>query len=79
MKHYTIRQVLENFIQMPDFWFYRPPIDWELETKGAFSLNSWEFAPDSTDHLPPQVISEGWREALDKASIEDVISNLDQQ
>lgn len=79
MKLYTIREVLENIIQMPDSWFYLPPINWELETKGAFSLNGWEFAPDSTDHLPPQVISEGWREALDKASIEYVISNLDQQ
>lgn len=79
MKLHTIRDVIENIDQMPDSWFYLPPTDWELDTKGAFSLNSWEFAPDSTDYLPPQVMSERWRAALDNALIEDVLSNLDQQ
>lgn len=79
MKLYSIREVIENIDQMPESWFYLPPTDWELDTKGAFSLDSWDFPPDSTDYLPPQVASEGWIASLDKALIEDVISNLDQQ
>lgn len=79
MKTYSIREVLENIGQMPETWFYLPATTWTLDTKGAFSLDSWDFPPDSTDYLPPQVASEGWKASLDKASIEDVISNLDQQ
>nr|WP_272903941.1 hypothetical protein [Pseudomonas petrae] len=64
---------------MPDNWFYLPATEWTLDTHGAFSLNSRDFAPDSTDYLPPQVIGEGWVSTLDKAMIEDVIFNADQQ
>lgn len=79
MKLYSIREVIENIDKMPESWFYLPPTDWKLDTKGAFSLDSWDFPPDSTDYLPPQVANEGWKASLDKASIEDVISNLDMQ
>lgn len=79
MKTYSIREVLQNIAHMPDSWFYLPATPWTLDTRGAFSLDSWDFAPDSTDHLPPQVFSEGWVATLEKAMIEDVIFNADQQ
>jgi len=79
MKTYSIREVLENIDQMPDSWFYMPDTAWNLETKGAFSLDSRDFPPDSTEYLPPQVASQGWRETLDTPMIEDVIANTDQQ
>lgn len=79
MKTYSIRKVLQDIALVPDSWFYLPPIEWTLDTYGAFSLNSRDFAPDSTDYLPPQVIREGWVSTLDKAMIEDVICNVDQQ
>ncbi|MDY7073075.1 hypothetical protein PshuTeo2_31980 [Pseudomonas hunanensis] len=79
MRVYSIREVLENLDKMPDSWFYLPSSNWALDTKGAFSLDSRDFPPDSTDYLPPQVANEGWIETLDTPMIQDVISNTDQQ
>jgi hypothetical protein len=79
MKNYSIKEVLLNIAEMPDTWFYLPNVTWSLDTEGAFSLDSRDFPPDSQDYLPPQVLSEGWIETLEKAMIEDVISNADAQ
>lgn len=79
MKTYSMREVLEGLDRMPDAWFYLPNTSWTLDTKGAFSLDSRDFAPDSTDFLPPQVASEGWIETLDTPMIQDVIDYTDQQ
>ena len=79
MKNYSIREVLQDIGHMPDSWFYLPATQWTLDTRGAFSLDSRDFAPDSTDYLPAQVFSDGWVAALEKPMIEDVIFNADQQ
>ena len=79
MKTYSMREVLEGLDRVPDAWFYLPNTSWTLDTKGAFSLDSRDFAPDSTDFLPPQVASEGWIETLDTTMIQDVIDYTDQQ
>ena len=79
MRVYSIREVLENLDKMPDSWFYLPNSNWTLDTKGAFSLDSRDFPPDSTDYLPPQVANEGWIETLDTPMIQDVINYTDQQ
>lgn len=79
MKTYSIREVLQQIEHMPDAWFYLPDIEWTLETLGAFSLDSRDFPPDSNEHLPPQVLDEGWLETLETAMIEDVIANTNQQ
>jgi len=79
MREFSIREVLENLERMPDSWFYLPSTNWTLDTLGAFSLDSRDFAPDSTDYLPPEVASEGWVETLDTSMIQDVIDYTDQQ
>jgi hypothetical protein len=79
MKTYSIREVLEGVHAMPNSWFYLPSAPWTLETQGAFSLDSRDFPPGSTDYLPPQVASDDWKETLDTTMIEDVISNTNQQ
>lgn len=79
MKTYSIREVLEDVRTMPDAWFYLPSMPWTLDTRGSFSLDSRDFPPGSTDYLPPQVMSDGWKETLDTPMIEDVISNANQQ
>jgi len=79
MKTYSIREVLENIDKMPNSWFYMPDLEWNLETRGSFSLDSRDFPPGSTDYLPAQVASHGWKETLDTPMIEDVIANADQQ
>jgi len=79
MKTYSIREVLEGLNRIPDSWFYLPNTNWTLDTRGAFSLDSRDFAPDSTDYLPPQVASEGWIETLDTPMIQDVIDYTNQQ
>jgi len=79
MKTYSMREVLEGLDRMPDAWFYLPNTSWTLDTKGAFSLDSRDFAPGSTNFLPPQVASEGWIETLDAPMIQDVIDYTDQQ
>ncbi|TDV58601.1 hypothetical protein [Pseudomonas sp. LP_7_YM] len=79
MKTYSIREVLENIEKMPDSWFYMPDSAWDLETRGSFSLDSRDFPPDSTEYLPPQVASLGWKETLDTPMIEDVIANTNHQ
>ncbi|MEE4707705.1 hypothetical protein V2K55_18585 [Pseudomonas alliivorans] len=79
MKKYSIRQVLKEISDMPDGWFYLPDGEWKLDTEGSFSLDSRDFSPDSKDYLPPQVITEGWKETLDTPMIEDVIFNVNEQ
>lgn len=79
MKTYSIREVLENPDKVPDSWFFLPNSSWTLDTKGAFSLDSRDFDPDSTDHLPPQVASEGWIETLETPMIQDLIEYTNQQ
>ncbi len=79
MKEYSILEVFSKIDKMPDGWFYLPPEDWALHTKGSFSLDSRDFPPDSTDHLPPQVKTYGWVEVVDTPTIEDIISNVNQQ
>jgi hypothetical protein len=79
MKEYTIFEVISNVKAMPDGWFYLPPKNWTLETKGAFSLDSRDFPPGSTDYLPSQVKTYGWVEVIDTPTIEDIVSNVDQQ
>jgi len=73
MRTYSIREVLENPDVIPDSWFYLPNSSWTLDTRGAFSLDSRDFEPDSTEYLPAQVFSEGWIETLDKSMIQDVV------
>ena len=62
-------------------WFYLPPNpnEWNLDTKGIFSLDSSDFPPDSDDYLPEQVKTDGWIGTLDGASIEDVIDYVNNQ
>ena len=79
MKTYSIREVLQQIEHMPNAWFYLPNTGWTLDTLGAFSLDSRDFPADSNEHLPPQVLNEGWVETLETAMIEDVISNTNQQ
>lgn len=79
MKTYRLQEVLQDIAHMPDSWLYLPAAEWTLDTRGAFSLDSRDFAPDSTGYLPAQVFSDGWVPTLDKAMIEDVIFNADQQ
>ncbi|MBI6823687.1 DUF7716 domain-containing protein [Pseudomonas syringae] len=79
MKTYSIREVILNISEMPNSWFYLPDMPWKLDTKGAFSLDSRDFPPDSTDYLPPQVLGEGWKETLETPIIEDIISNVNEQ
>jgi hypothetical protein len=47
-----------------------------LDTEGVFSLDSFDFPPDSDAYLPEQARKNGWIEALDGASIEDVLENV---
>jgi hypothetical protein len=79
MKTYSIREVLEGLEKMPDSWFYLPSTAWTLDTRGAFSLDSRDFPPDSEDYLPPQVRNEGWVETLESAMIQEVIDYANQQ
>lgn len=79
MKTYSIREVLQQIEHMPSAWFYLPNTGWTLDTLGAFSLDSWDFPANSNEHLPPQVLNEGWVATLETTMIEDVIFNTDQQ
>lgn len=81
MKLISIREVLSNPDKIPQTWFYLPPdkTTWNLDTLGVFSLDSWDFPPDSNEYLPKQVKNDGWIETLDGASIEDVIDYAKQQ
>jgi len=77
----SVRDVLSHPEKNPETWFYLPPNlrEWNLNTKGIFSLDSFDFPPDSDDFLPEQVKKNGWIETLDGASIEDVIDNVNNQ
>ncbi|MBF7142721.1 MULTISPECIES: DUF7716 domain-containing protein [Pseudomonas] len=76
---YKIKEILLNVGTMPNGWLYLPNTEWTLETVGAFSLDSKDFPPGSTDHLPDQALREGWVEVLETAMIEDVIDDVDRQ
>lgn len=71
----SIRDVLLHPEKNPSTWFYLPSNshEWGLDTKGIFSLDSYDFPPDSDEYIPKQVKTNGWIETLDRASIEDVI------
>lgn len=71
----TLREILSNPNALPETWLYLPQEEWDLNTEGAFSEDSWDYPPDSDEHLPIEVKMYGWIEILDKASIEDVISS----
>jgi hypothetical protein len=73
MRIYSMREVLENLDKMPGSWFYLPNTSWALDAKGAFSLDSRDFSPDSTEYLPLQVANEGWIETLNTPMIQDAI------
>ncbi|MBG9452537.1 hypothetical protein ABE61_00095 [Lysinibacillus sphaericus] len=77
----SISNVLTHPEKNPETWFYLPPnsTEWNLKTKGVFSLDSFDFSTDSDDFLPEQVKNNGWIETLDGASIEDVIDNVNNQ
>ena len=79
MKNYSIKEILLNIEGMPDGWLYLPNAEWTLETVGAFSLDSKDFPPGSTEHLPDQVLNDGWVEVLEKSMIEDIIFDVDRQ
>lgn len=77
----SIREILLYPEKNPRTWFYLPPNkeEWNLDTMGVFSLDSYDFPPDSEDYLPKQVKKNGWIEILDGASIEDVIDYANNQ
>lgn len=77
----SIKDVLTQPEKNPETWFYLPPNskEWNLDTKGVFSLDSFDFPPDSDDFLPEQVKKNGWIETLDGAGIEDIIDNVNDQ
>ncbi|GEM_PF-584979 len=77
----SVRDVLSHPEKNPETWFYLPPNlrEWNLNTEGIFSLDSFDFPSDSDDFLPEQVKQNGWIETLDGASIEDVIDNVNNQ
>lgn len=70
----TLREILSNPEDLPETWLYLPQEKWNLDTKGVFSEDSWDYPLDSDEYLPVEVKKYGWIEVLDKASIEDIIS-----
>ena len=62
-------------------WFCLPSDkdSWTLDTKGVFTLDAKDFAPDSDDFLPKQVKEDGWVEVLDGGTIEEVVANAKTQ
>lgn len=70
----TLREILSSPEALPETWLYLPQEEWNLDTKGVFSEDSWNYPLDSDEYLPVEVKKHGWIEVLDKASIEDVIS-----
>lgn len=79
MKTYSIREVISNISEMSNSWFYLPDTPWALDTKGAFSLDSRDFPTDSKDYLPPQVLSQDWKEVLEAPTIEYITLNINEQ
>jgi hypothetical protein len=81
MQLIKIRDILTQPESNPDTWLYLPPNpkQWDLDTEGVFSLDSFEFPPDSDEFLPEQVKKNGWVEVLDGASIEDIVINANSQ
>lgn len=77
----SLRDVLLYPNKNPETWFCLPPYssEWTINTKGIFSLDSFDFPPDSDDFLPVQVKNHGWIETLDGASIEDIVINANNQ
>ncbi|MDM5234110.1 DUF7716 domain-containing protein [Lysinibacillus pakistanensis] len=77
----SISDVLSHPKRNPETWFYLPPNlkEWNLNTRGIFSLDSFDFPPNSDDFLPEQAKKNGWIETLDGAGIEDVIDNVNNQ
>ncbi|MBT0397545.1 hypothetical protein ISO77_18640 [Morganella morganii subsp. morganii] len=77
MELISIKEVLSNPENNPDGGFYLPPnIDeWSLDTLGIFSEDSYYYPPDSTEYIPKQATEDGWIEALDNGSIEEVVEN----
>ncbi|ABQ04105.1 DUF7716 domain-containing protein [Flavobacterium johnsoniae] len=71
----SIRDILSYPEKNPGTWFYLPPNkeEWNLDTMGVFSLDSYDFPPDSKDYLPEEVEKYGWIEILDGVSIEDLV------
>lgn len=76
-----LEEVLRSPETNPDTWLYLPPnpSTWTGTTEGVFSLDSFDFPPESEDYLPEQVTTEGWIETLDAAMIEDVVMNAKDQ
>ena len=70
----TLREILSNPEDLPETWLYLPQEKWNLDTKGVFSEDSWDYPLDSDEYLPVEVKKYGWIEVLDKASIEDITS-----
>ena len=70
----TLREILSSPEDLPETWLYLPQEEWNLNTEGVFSEDSWDYPPDSDEYLPMEAKKYGWIEVLDKASIEDVIS-----
>lgn len=70
----TLREILSNPDILPETWLYLPQEEWNLDTEGVFSKDSLDYPPDSDEYLPIEAKKYGWKEVLDKASIEDVIS-----
>ena len=75
----TLREFLSDPESIPDeyaFYYLSPEVSrWTLETKGVFSLDSVNFAPDSDEHLPKEVKEDGWVSTLDKNIVEEIIFN----
>jgi hypothetical protein len=78
-KNYSLKEIFENISDMPNSWLYLPDSVWTLDTHGSFSLNSFDYPPNSRDYLPPQVESEGWKETFETCMIEDVVLNVNEQ
>jgi hypothetical protein len=73
----TIEQILLNPEQHSG-WLYLPETTWDLDTQGVFAEDDKDADPDA-DPRPGIAKSEGWKEILDGASIEDVVANAKAQ
>jgi hypothetical protein len=73
----TIREVLVK-ADVFQGWLYLPDKPWLLDTEGIFVREDLDADPSAP--FPPVVLSPcQLKEALDAASIEDIISNAEQQ
>ena len=73
----TIQDVLQHISNF-EGWLYLPDKPWDLSTKGVFVVFDKDAKPDH-DPIPDVAKNNNWKETLDVASIEDIISNVGMQ